>query len=570
VAGLAEAVARLEARVAALESPAPALTPLNLPGETGLSRTLPDVLPEALPGAPRILGLLGRVCLILGGATFIRALVDAGSLHRGWGVALGLAYALTWAVLADRARSPLEAAFHVLASILITYPLIVESTARFGILAPGLAAVLLVVATGLHGIVAWRRDLQPILWTATLASLASGFLLMAAQRTVEPFVAGFLLLGVGTLWLTYGRRWHGLPWPTALAADLGVLILTSLAAWPGGTPEAYRSLSAPWARTLALALAALYVGSFALRMRQRQRLVNAFEATQTILVLLVGFGGAVRVALATSAGLGLLGAGVSLAGAGCYLAARPFAEDQEETRANFNFFTFLALIFLLLGGPIVLPLPGFALLGGLLGLAAMGVGLRWRRASLILQSGIYLAAALLASGLASWSFRAFLATTAPAAPPSTAGVATFVLLSATLGLFLFRRPEDVLAVRVRPVILWLAALGALALGAVAIFGGGRVLLPSVGDAGLLAVLRTATLSALTLALAWCGRRLPVLAAGWLVYPLLILGALKFLFEDVAVGRPLTLFLAFMAFGATLILAPRLLKTTNVPHPEVDP
>lgn len=559
-------VARLEARVAALESPGLTGTALDVPGEIHL----PGALPDTLPAAPRILGLLGRVCLILGGATFIRALVDAGSLHRGWGVALGLAYALTWAVLADRSRSPLTAAFHALASILITYPLLVESTARFGILAPGLAAALLVIATGLHASVAWRRDLQPILWTATLASLASGFLLMAARRTVEPFVAGFLLLGAGALWLTYGRRWHGLRWPTALAADLGVLILTSLAAWPGGTPEAYRSLSAAWAMALALALVALYVGSFALRMRQRQRVVNAFEATQTVLVLLVGFGGAVRVALATSAGLGLLGAGVSLAGAGCYLAARPFAEDQEETRANFNFFTFLALTFLLLGGPIVLPLPGFAILGGLLGFAAMGVGLRWRRASLILQSGIYLAAALLASGLALWSFRAFLATTAPAVPPSAAGAAGLALLSATLGLFLLRRPEDVLAAKVRPVILSLAALGALALGALAIFGAGRVLLPPGGDAGLLAVLRTATLSTLTLALAWCGRRLPVLTTGWLVYPLLILGALKFLFEDVAVGRPLTLFLAFMAFGATLILAPRLLKHPNVSPPEVDP
>jgi hypothetical protein len=45
----------------------------------------------------------------------------------------------------------------------------------------------------------------------------------------------------------------------------------------------------------------------------------------------------------------------------------------------------------------------------------------------------------------------------------------------------------------------------------------------------------------------------------MVYPLLALTALKFLVEDLAGGRPLTLFLAFMAFGTTLIAAPRLLK-----------
>ncbi|MBK8789637.1 MAG: hypothetical protein IPO28_05540 [Holophagaceae bacterium] len=54
--------------------------------------------------------LIGRTCLTLGGITFIRPLVDAGTVHRGWGVALGLAFAITWAFLADHARQPLDAA----------------------------------------------------------------------------------------------------------------------------------------------------------------------------------------------------------------------------------------------------------------------------------------------------------------------------------------------------------------------------------------------------------------------------------------------------------------------------
>jgi len=79
-------------------------------------------------------------------------------------------------------------------------------------------------------------------------------------------------------------------------------------------------------------------------------------------------------------------------------------------------------------------------------------------------------------------------------------------------------------------------------------------------------------------MAWFGRRLPILELRWLVYPVLIVTALKFLFEDLAVGRPLTLFLGFMCFGATLMLAPRLLKAPapkgggddpNASIPEVD-
>ncbi|MDP1833133.1 MAG: hypothetical protein Q8K67_13825 [Geothrix sp.] len=576
----AAAVARLQARMDALDARIASLegsTPeRNLPPQP-LS---PDgLLPAAaLPSPVRIMGLIGRVCLILGGATFIRALVDAGTIHRGWGVALGLAYAITWALLADRAKSTLDAAFHALASILITYPLIVESTVRFGILAPGLAAFLLLAVTGLHCAVAWRRDLQPIIWTATLASLGSGFTMMAARQAIEPFLAVFLLLGVSALWLTYGRRWHGLRWPAALAADLGVLILTSLAVWPGGAPEAYRGISPRGAMIFALALAVVYIGSFAIRMLQRRRVVNVFEAVQTALVLLVGFGGALRVALASGSGVGLLGAGVSLAGVGCYATAIPFAEDQEETRANFNFFTFLALIFLLLGGPIVLPLSYFAPLSGLLGLGAMLAGLRLRRTILILQSGIYLAAAAVASGLATWSLRAFLDPAGPTAFPTLTGLLCLAALSATLASFLLRPPPDAILIRIRPMILVLGAMAAVGFGALAIRGGCGVLAPGGADPGILAAVRTGVLSALAIALAWFGRRIPVLDLRWLVYPMLIATALKFLFEDVAVGRPLTLFLGFMCFGTTLMVAPRLLKAPvprdggkdpNTSMPEVD-
>lgn len=554
---LAATVVRLEARIAALEGHAP----LQLPAP---ELPLPEVvLPTAdLPNPVRLMGLIGRVCLVLGGATFIRALVDAGTIHRGWGVALGLAYAITWAVLADRVKPTLDASFHALASILIAYPLLVESTAHFGILPPSLTAVLLLAVTCLHAAVAWRRDFQPIMWAATLASLGAGFAIMAARQSIEPFLAIFIFLGIGSLWLTYGNRWHGLRWPTALSADLGVLVLTTLAAWSGGPPEAYRSISPARAMLFAVTLVVLYIGSFSVRMFQRRRRVTFFESVQTALVLLVGVGGSLRIALATGSGAGWLGAGVTLAGLGCYAAAAPFREEQAETRANFNFFTFLALVLLLVGAPIILPLPAFAPLCGLLGLVAMLMGLRLERAVLMLQSAIYLLAAAVTSGLATSSFHTFLNPAAPGAPLTAAGLTSLAAVSMTLALFLLRRPLDPVTVRIRPVILALGALAATGLGALVIRACYAATTAGVADPGLLAVIRTAVMSILAIALAWSGRRVPILELRWLVYPMLIITALKFLFEDLAVGRPLTLFLGFMCYGATLIFAPRLLK---VPH-----
>jgi hypothetical protein len=568
LAMLTEAVQGLDTRVRALESgaltaaapgqPQPAAPPF------GEETPLPDA---ALPSPARILGLAGRVCLILGGGYLIRALVDAGTLPRGAGVAVGLAYAAAWVLLADRAKHTLDASCHALASVLIAYPLIVESSTRFGILDPEVAAPALLAMAVLHAAVAWRRNLQATLWIATLAALGSGFAVMAARQAVAPFVAVFLALGAGTLWLTYGRRWHSLRWPTALAADASVLLLTTLAAWPGGPPGAYRGLSLAWAQFLALALAGIYIGSFAVRMLQRRRVMNAFEVIQTALVLLVGFGGALRVSLASGSGTVLLGAGVSLAGVGCYAAALPFADDQEETRANFNFFTFLALTFLLLGGPIVLPLPLFSALSGALGLAVMLAALHLRRTVLVLQSGLYLGVSALVSGLAPWTFRVFTDPAGPAAPLPQAGLASLAALSATLLLFLLRRPPEPVTIRMRPAVLVLGALAAAGLGALAIracCGGGAP------DPASLALARTGVLSALAIALAWLGRKIPVLELRWMVYPLLALTALKFLVEDLAGGRPLTLFLAFMAFGTTLIAAPRLLKNRAAQDgPEAD-
>ncbi|GLH71871.1 hypothetical protein GETHLI_03730 [Geothrix limicola] len=556
---LAETVARLEARVAALEGAVPeqpAASPRPIPC-TAVSD--PMVPAPGLPSAVRLMGLIGRTCLILGGATFIRALVDAGTIHRGWGVALGLAYAIIWALLAARAKHPLDSAFHALASILIAYPLIVESTARFGILEPVLAALLLFTVTGIHGVVAWRRDLQPIIWTATLASILSGFAMMSARRSIEPFLAVSLLLGATTLWVTYGRRWQSLRWPTALASDLGVVILTSLAAWPGGIPEAYRGITPGRTVVFALALVLIYLGSFAVRMLQRRRVVNAFEVAQSILVLLLGFGGALRVSLISGSGAGLLGAGVSLAGLGCYATAFPFRDDQEETHANFIFFLFFGLVFLLLGVLVLLPLPGAGALGSVLGLAAMLLALQSRRAVFIIQSALYLGTGALASGFAAWSLRAFLAPTGPDASLPWSAALSLVLLALAFTAFLWRRAPGLVSARVRPLVLCLGAAVAAGLGALAIWICCHAFSTGAVDPSLLAAVRTGVLSALIISLAWFGRRAPDLELKWLVYPVMIITALKFLFEDLAVGRPLTLFLGFMCYGATLMLAPRLLK-----------
>lgn len=554
---LTQDLARLEDRVHRLEGygGAPLTTGLMPPEATQPADQAQEDSSSPVP----ILGMVGRVCLILGGAFFIRALTDAGTIPHGAGVALGLVYAFTWALVAWHAAAPLHATFYTLSSILITYPLLWESTTTFRTLQPPVAGALLLVAAGLQVGVAWTRSLKAVVWIATLSALGTAFALMAATQSIEWFAALFLAFGAGSLWLTYGRKWHALRWPAALAADLAILVLTVLVAWPGGPPDGYRGVSANRAMVLALALVVIYLGSFAARMLQRRRTLNAFEAVQTGLVLLVGFGGAVRVALASGSGAGLLGGGVLIAGLGCCGAAYPFAEDREDLRANFSFFTTLALVFLLLGGPIVLPRGIFAFAAGLLGLAAATLGLRLRRTILLIHGALLLTAGAFASGFLAWAFAAFLGPMEKLARPSVPALTILALLVAAHALMVGKRSPGPLSWRFRLPSFLLGTQAVLGLSALTIWACLRLASSGAPDPGRLAAFRTSVLSAAAIGLAALGRRLPACELRWLVYPLLALTALKFLLEDLSVGRPLTLFPTFMVYGAALILAPRFMK-----------
>lgn len=554
---LSEALEQLEARVRRLEGYGGVPSAPEISSPEGGPPEHPDR--EDHPSASALLGMAGQVCLILGGAFLLRTLTDGGTIPRPVGMTLGLVYATAWALVASRVASPLHAAFYALSSILITYPLLWESTTTFAILSPPWVAGLLLLGACLHVGVAWLRSIRTIAWVAALSVLGVAFGLMVSTQAVEWFVALFLALGAGSLWLTYGRRWHALRWPAALAADLAVLVLAVLTAWPGGPPEGYRSLSPPRSMALALGLVAIYLGSFATRMLQRRRTLNAFEAIQTALVLAIGFGGAVRVALASGAGAAVLGSGVLVAGLGCGAAAYPFAGDQEDLRANFSFFTTLALVFLLLGGPIVLPRPAYALSTGFLGLGATLLGVRLRRTVLLLQGAVSLTAGALASGLLTRTFAAFLRPVGELTLPSIPALTILTLLALAHALLMARRPSGPLPWRFRLPSFLLgteAVLGAITLAVwipSQLLGGGRP------DPGLLAAFRTGALSAAAIGIAALGRRHPASELRWLVYPLLALAALKFLLEDLPAGRPLTWFLAFMVYGSALILAPRFLK-----------
>ena len=102
--------------------------------------------PRPAPAAagPSLATLVGRTCIVLGGAFLLRALTQ-GSWNSGesgvgeLGVGVGIAYAAIWLVLAHRAGKAgrvHDASAHGMATAIIAFPLIWEATTRFQVLPP--------------------------------------------------------------------------------------------------------------------------------------------------------------------------------------------------------------------------------------------------------------------------------------------------------------------------------------------------------------------------------------------------------------------------------------------------
>jgi len=305
-------------------------------------------------------------------------------------------------------------------------------------------------------------------------------------------------------------------------------------------------------------LPALYVVSLAARTLRRERPVGLFEAVQGPLAILLGFGGAWRVLLARDGSTIGLGALALILGALCYGAAFAFAERRAEQSRNFYFYATAGGLLTLGGANIVAFGPALPLVLGALGLAAAGLGRRFDRMTLRMHSAFYLAAGALESGLLVVCARSLAGQSTGPLPP----LVWVAAMAAAAG-------WAMLATDPRAPRSGTARVPQLLLATLAVFAAGKALQAGLwsafgeriaGDDGVAAVLRTAVLAALALALACGARRGPFPELGWLVYPLVALGGIKLLLQDLRQGRPATLVLSLALYGAVLVVAPRLMKS----------
>jgi hypothetical protein len=552
---LVRAVRDLTARIERLEKreevgPPPSAPPPGAPREP--TAEAPRELEQGM------LALLGRTLVVLGGGYLIRAMTDAGVLPPLGGVALGLLYAGFWIAAADRAAAASKrasATFHGIAAGLVAFPLLWETTTRLGFLPPSAAAALLVLAFGVAVGFAARRRLAVVGWVNAGLALGTAAGLLVATHHLIAAVAGLLAIAAVVEYLALRDLWVGLRWPTAIVVDTAVLVMIWLLTRRAGLPEGYPATPLSAAVALALALPALYWTALAVRTLLRRHAVSAFEVLQGAATLLLGLGGAWRMLRAQAAPTAPIGAAILVTGALGYAVAFAFVERRWGHDRNFYFYSTAGGMLTLLGSRLLLG-PGLAAAWSVLALTVATLARRFDRMTLRFHGALYLCVAAGEAGLVGATWRSFLGP-APLGEPrpgveawltAAAAVATYAVLALDArggGRWRERLPQAIAGATTAGILAGLLMRGLAGFAA---------------SSASLATLRTAVLALIVLGSAWAARRFSLAELGLLVYPLLALGGLKLLMQDLPEGRPLTLFMSLGFYGGALIFGPRLLRS----------
>lgn len=570
-------VAELEDRVRSLEAGASA-RPLaaSAAGDTLQKAPLNTVAELQHSGNfNHLVSLTGRSIMILAAAFLLRFITEAKIVPPALGASLGVSLGVALLLLiprSDRKGDRCSAAAHGLTAVAIALPLILETVVTLAIIPYRLGALFLAVFTAVGLAVAWRHRFRGLAWVFGLGAIILCFPLISKTGHHLEFFFILLALGAVTCLLAYSRRWHLLRWVAASALALVLLKLIFLAS--DGSGKLPVSEGPPVVQALCLAYLLVYLSIFSWRALVQRRGVKVFDVVQSAVAVLIGFGGAVRIALNNGAGTGLIGLFALMGAVAGYTVAFAFVSSRQGRGRAFFYFATLALVFLFLGSLVIVHGFGLTWCWIALGLAASGLGGRFHRVTLRYHAAVYITLASLQSGLISSSLLAFLVPATSSWPELSAmgGAALAAATAAYLILVMTQRGREVSFSRRLPCLA-LASLLMGGTGYFAVMGLASISrsLPPTAHSAMLALSRTLVISITAVFLGAMAPRLDLKELGWLIYPILLFGCGKLLLEDMKSGSAITLAVAFAALGGALVLGPRLLrKRETAPTGAVSP
>jgi hypothetical protein len=550
VADIEARLAAVEKRLAALEGTKPG-TPTHEADD--LEPTLDDGLVATLSAH------IGRVLLIFGGAYLLRAITDFQFVATALGLLMGATYAVAWLFIAYRKAAQesgrATAAFYSCTSVLLALPLLVEAVTKFEVLSGRAGVLALTIYFAAAIFVAVRRKLRSLAWFAVAGSIGAAMFLLIAAHIALATNAFLLFLGLVSLWAVYRTAWMGLQWLGGAGVGSGLVALIAV------SHSEQWDISPRIAALFALLALLGYLVSFVVNSHLLRKSVALFEPAQTIAVGAIAFwavGAAIDAGQLNLFGIGLV---TSVLGVGSYALALS-RETRRVRKQNFFYYTTLGLLLIVVGTTLMLPVLWAATTWCALALLVAWQSGRTGWVTLSLQCTFLLVAAGIGSGAMATGLQALVAGVGSEWPQFVAahpGIALTTVACLFIPVAQSSERWGVLAGLPQLIVLVLSVweVGGLfvAYTAPLLAGAGG----AEPDASIVAALRTAVLSVASITLAFSSRFRRWPEARWLVYPLLILVAIKLFAEDFPHGQPATLFVALAFVGSALLLVARLLR-----------
>ena len=427
-----------------------------------------------------------------------------------------------------------------------------EMTIRFHAMSASVAAAILIAYTGLATALAFRTPHSEVFTTAYAGAAFTAVALSVATHFMAPFAA--ILLAMLAV-CDFTRRGSGVPTLRVLIALLADFSIWTLIFIYRLAPEAradYPEISI----AAVIAFPALLFGMQGslifidvIRRAQRITIFQALQAMMAFAITLCAF-----VWLLPHAAALVIGT-LSLAlSAGCYvLAYGRFRRDEQ--RRNFRIFSMWAAA-LWLGGLIVLaPQSVLSTAAGISGVAAILIAGRMRALTIELQGVLFLTVGAFASGALIYIYNA-LAGVMPGLPGWPLGIVTLcALLACSMQGESSGEPAVKQILRFIPALL--ASFGLAAISVRCLHGLLNLLL--IPGAFHIALLRTLTLCAFSMTLAWGGARLGRIQLSRVAYCALAFATAKLLFEDLRHGHLEFMAASIFLVALTLIIVPRLVR-----------
>jgi hypothetical protein len=542
----------LEDRVHSLEHPEEAVA-TRFVTQTAPTRAV-NLEQKSVEQTGTVFPVLGRAMLGIAGAYVLRAIAESSSLPKLAIAAVAIAYATAWLVWAARSKGAITLArvIYSAASALILAPMLWELTLHFNVISPAVAASVLGAYVITASLLNLLGDVAPVVWVSHGTAALTALALAVATHSMPAFLATLLLIVLLNELTILKQRSAPLRPFVAAVADTAIWALIFVYSGPTSARAQYPTLATVILLLPATLLFLVNSATVATRTALLQRRISIFEVLQTTIAFFLAVSSILF--FAPHSGLLILGVVSLVLAASCYAAVFLRFREIADSR-NFHIFGIWSLFLLLAGALWCLPPSLAAMCMGIAALASIVIGTQLECRMLEFHGLVFLAAAAAASQLPQYTFHA-LAGSVPTKP----GLSIFVVSASAVLCYAAGKERTGEAWQQQILHLVPAFIAACAVSALLVQGLlGLAALAISLDVFHVAFIRTLTVCALSLSLAFGGSCYRRLEMSRIAYAALAFVAAKLFFEDLRHGRMEFIAASIFLVALTLIAVPRLVR-----------